>query len=113
MALSALSSSSSEPPASSTTGTSLQNPSFAALAEAVGARGIRLEDPAAVDAGVAEALATDGPVLIDAVVNRLELAMPPKITASLAAGFTLFMVKALLGGKGDEVVELARTNLWR
>jgi pyruvate dehydrogenase (quinone) len=95
------------------TGTSLQNPSFAALAQATGARGIRLEDPADIDAGVAEALATDGPVLIDAVVNRMELAMPPKITAAMAKGFTLFMVKALLSGKADEVVELARTNLWR
>jgi thiamine pyrophosphate-dependent acetolactate synthase large subunit-like protein len=95
------------------TGTSLKNPNFALLAEAAGARGIRLEDPAQVDAGVAEALATNGPVLIDAVVNRLELSMPPKITAALAEGFTLFMVKALLGGRADEVVELARTNLWR
>jgi pyruvate dehydrogenase (quinone) len=94
-------------------GTSLENPSFAELARAAGVRGIRLEDPADVDAGVAEALAADGPVLIDAVVNRLELAMPPKITTALAAGFTLFMVKALLDGKAEEVVELARTNLWR
>jgi pyruvate dehydrogenase (quinone) len=95
------------------TDTALQNPNFAAVARAAGVRGIRLEDPADVEAGVAQALATDGPVLIDAVVNRNELAMPPKITAALASGFTLFMVKALLSGKADEVVELARTNLWR
>jgi pyruvate dehydrogenase (quinone) len=56
---------------------------------------------------------TSLPVLIDAVVNRMELAMPPKITAAMAKGFTLFMVKALLSGKADEVVEIARTNLWR
>jgi pyruvate dehydrogenase (quinone) len=95
------------------TGTALQNPNFAAIAQAAGVRGIRLEDPVDVDAGVTQALATDGPVLIDAVVNRSELAMPPKVTAALASGFTLFMVKALLNGKADEVVELARTNLWR
>ena len=28
-------------------------------------------------------------------------------------GFTLYMVKAILSSKGDEVIDLARTNLWR
>jgi pyruvate dehydrogenase (quinone) len=31
----------------------------------------------------------------------------------MAKGFTLYMVKAILSGKGDEVTDLARTNLWR
>ena len=94
-------------------GTELQNPNFAAMAEAVGIRGIRIEDPADVEAGIAAALAHDGPVLVDAVVNRLELAMPPSITAEMAKGFTLYMVKAVLSGRADEVIDLARTNLWR
>jgi pyruvate dehydrogenase (quinone) len=83
------------------------------MAEAVGIRGIRLEDPGEVNDGVAVALAHDGPVLVDAVVNRMELAMPPSITVEMAKGFTLFMVKAVLSGRGDEVVDLAKTNLWR
>ena len=58
-------------------GTEFKNPNFAAMAEAVGVRGIRLEDPADVDEGIAAALAHNGPVLVDAVVNRTELAMPP------------------------------------
>jgi pyruvate dehydrogenase (quinone) len=95
------------------TGTDLQNPNFAAMAEAAGIRGIRLEDPADVKDGIAAALAHDGPVLIDAVVNRTELAMPPAITTEMAKGFTLYMVKAVLSGRGDEVIDLARTNLWR
>ena len=94
-------------------GTELRNPNFAAMAEAVGIRGIRLEDPAEVDDGVAAALAHEGPVLIDAVVNRTELAMPPSITLEMAKGFTLYMVKAVINGRGDEVVDLARSNLWR
>jgi pyruvate dehydrogenase (quinone) len=94
-------------------GTELQNPNFAAMAEAVGMRGIRLEDPAEVDEGISAALAHDGPVLVDAVVNRTELAMPPSITLEMAKGFTLYMVKALISGRGDEVLDLARTNLWR
>jgi len=94
-------------------GTELKNPDFAAMAEAIGIRGIRLEDPAEVNVGIAAALAHDGPVLIDAVVNRTELAMPPSVTAEMAKGFSLYMVKAILNGRTDEVIDLARTNLWR
>jgi pyruvate dehydrogenase (quinone) len=94
-------------------GTELKNPNFAAMAEAVGIHGIRLEDPADVEPGIAAALAHDGPVLIDAVVNRQELAIPPKITLEMAKGFTLYMVKAVMSGRADEVLDLAVTNLWR
>jgi pyruvate dehydrogenase (quinone) len=52
-------------------------------------------------------------VLIDAVVNRMELAMPPKVTAEMAKGLTLYVLKAVLNGRGDEIVELARSNLQR
>ena len=91
----------------------LENPSFAAIAEAAGIRGIRIEDPGDVERGIGDALSHDGPVLVDAVVNRQELVMPPKITAEMAKGFTLFMVKAVLSGRSDEVLDLAKTNLWR
>jgi len=94
-------------------GTDFKNPNFAAMAEAVGIRGIRLERPAEVEDGIAAALAHDGPVLIDAVVNRQELAMPPAVTIEMAKGFSLFMVKAVMSGRGDELIDLARTNLWR
>ena len=94
-------------------GTDLQNPNFAAMAEAAGIHGIRLEDPAEVDDGIAAALKHDGPVLVDAVVNRQELVMPPAITAEMARGFTLYMVKAILSGRADEIIDLARSNLWR
>jgi pyruvate dehydrogenase (quinone) len=94
-------------------GTELSNPNFAAMAEAVGIRGIRLEDPSEVDDGIATALAHDGPVLIDAVVNRTELAMPPSVTVEMAKGFSLYMVRAIMNGRGDEIVDLAKTNLWR
>jgi len=94
-------------------GTELQNPNFAAMAEAVGIRGIRLEDPAEVNDGIAAALAHNGPVLVDAVVNRSELAMPPSITLEMAKGFTLYMMKAVINGRADEIVDLAKTNLWR
>jgi len=94
-------------------GTEFRNPNFAAMAEAAGVRGIRLEDPGEVEAGIAAALAHNGPVLVDAVVNRTELAMPPAVTLEMAKGFTLYMVRAVMSGRGDELIDLARTNLWR
>jgi pyruvate dehydrogenase (quinone) len=94
-------------------GTDFKNPNFAAMAEAVGVRGIRLEDPGEVEAGITAALNQNGPVLIDAVVNRTELAMPPAVSLEMAKGFTLYMVKAVMSGRGDELIDLARTNLWR
>ena len=94
-------------------GTGFKNPNFAAMAEAAGIKGIRLEDPSEVGDGIATALAHDGPVLVDAVVNRTELAMPPAVTLEMAKGFTLYMVKAVMSGKGDEIIDLARSNLWR
>ncbi len=95
------------------TGTELENPNFANMAKQVGIRAIRLEDAGELEEGIAESLALDGPVLVDVVVNRTELAMPPSITVEMAKGFTLYMVKAILSGRGDEVIDLARTNLWR
>jgi pyruvate dehydrogenase (quinone) len=94
-------------------GTGLENPNFAAMAEAAGVKGIRIEHPRDVEAGIAAALAHDGPVLVDALVNRSELAMPPAVTTEMAKGFTLYMVRAVMSGRGDELIDLARTNLWR
>jgi pyruvate dehydrogenase (quinone) len=93
-------------------GTDLTNPDFAAMARAMGIRGIRLTNPAEVEDGIADAFAHNGPVLVDALVNRAELAMPPSITVEMAKGFSLYMVKAILSGHADEIVDLAKTNLW-
>ncbi len=95
------------------TGTELENPNFAAMAEAVGIKGVRIEDPSEVESKLAEALAHPGPVVVDAVVTRMELAMPPKISVEMAKGFTLYMMRAVLNGRTDEIVDLALTNLRR
>jgi pyruvate dehydrogenase (quinone) len=94
-------------------GTEFKNPNFAAMANAAGIRGIRLEDASEVETGIAAALNHNGPVLVDALVNRTELAMPPAVSLEMAKGFTLYMVRAVMSGRGDELIELARTNLWR
>jgi pyruvate dehydrogenase (quinone) len=93
-------------------GTRFKNPNFAAMAEAAGVRGIRLEDPGDVDEAIAAALAHDGPVLVDAVVSRMVLPLPPAVTSEMAKGFTLYMVKAVFNGRANDLVDLARTNLW-
>ena len=95
------------------TGTELKNPNAAAMAEAVGVRGIRLERPEDVETGVAEALKHDGPVLVDAVVNRMELAMPPKVMVEMAKGFSLYMLKAVMNGRATDIVDLASSNVLR
>ncbi|WP_029625527.1 ubiquinone-dependent pyruvate dehydrogenase [Sphingomonas sp. PAMC 26605] len=94
-------------------GTGFDATNFAMIAEAAGIKGIRIEDPEDLEQGIADALAHDGPVVIDAVVERMELAMPPKVTAEMAKGFTLYMLKAVLSGRGNEVLELAKANLLR
>jgi pyruvate dehydrogenase (quinone) len=94
-------------------GTTLDNPDFSKMAEAIGIRGFRVEDPSEVPVAVQAALTHEGPALIDAVVNRQELSMPPKIQLEQAKGFSLYMLKATLSGKGDEILDLAKTNLWR
>src|SRR6266404_216681 len=93
-------------------GTKFKNPNFAAMAEAVGARGIRIEDPGDVESGIAAALAHNGPVLVDAVVSRMVLPIPPGITVEMAKGFSLYMAKAVMSGRGDDLVDLAKANLW-
>jgi pyruvate dehydrogenase (quinone) len=94
-------------------GTDLENPNFAVMAKAIDICGIRVEHPSDLERGIKETLAHDGPVLLDVVTAKQELAMPPKIQLEQAKGFSLYMLKAIINGRGDELVELAQTNLRR
>ena len=95
------------------TGTGLKNPDFAAMANAMGIKGIRVEQSADIEPALKQAFAHPGPVLVDVLTAKQELVMPPKIQLEQAKGFSLFMLKAIMNGRGDEVVELAETNLFR
>ena len=90
------------------TGTGLENPNFADVAQAMGIEGIRVEDPADLENAVKRAFAHNGPVVLDVVVNRQELSLPPSIKLEQAQGFTLWMLKAVLNGQGNDIVELAK-----
>jgi pyruvate dehydrogenase (quinone) len=94
-------------------GTDLHNPNFAKMAEAAGILGLRAETPDQVRPMIEQMLRHDGPVLLEAIVSRQELSMPPTITVDQIKGFSLFMIKAVLDGRGNEIIDLAKVNLRR
>ena len=94
-------------------GTELVNPDFVALAQSADVFGVRVEDPADLKEAVTAAFEHSGPALVDAVVNRTELSMPPTIKLDQAVGFNLWALKAVLNGRGDEVIDLAVSYLIR
>ncbi|HEY1418085.1 MAG TPA: thiamine pyrophosphate-dependent enzyme, partial [Myxococcaceae bacterium] len=93
--------------------TDLKNPSFAKIAEGSGVLGLTAERPDQVRPMLIQALAHDGPALVEVLVNRQELSLPPSISLEQVKGFGLFALKAVLSGRGDELVDLAKVNLFR
>lgn len=89
----------------------LATTNFAAIAQGAGIFSIRVENAEDIPQALSSAFAHPGPVLIDVVTARHELVMPPKIAREQAKGFSLYMLRAVLSGRGDEVIELAKTNL--
>ena len=93
--------------------TELDNPSFAEIAKAAGLLGLRAETPEQVPQMFKKMLKYDGPALLEVVTNRQELMLPPTISQEQVRGFGLFMLKAIMNGRGDEVIDLAKSNLFR
>jgi pyruvate dehydrogenase (quinone) len=94
-------------------GTDLKNGSFSKIAEGAGMLGLTAERPEQIRPMLTQALEYKGPALVEVLVNQQDLAMPPTITAEQVKGFSLFALKAVFSGRGDELVDLARTNLFR
>jgi pyruvate dehydrogenase (quinone) len=95
------------------TGTNLDNPSFAEIAKSIGIYGTRIENPADLEAGITEAFDQKGPALVEVLTDPLELVMPPTITLEQAKGFSVWMMKAVLNGRGNELIDLAQSVLDR
>ena len=93
--------------------TDLENPDFSKLAEAVGILGLKAENPEQVRPMLLQGLEHDGPALVEVMVDRQELSMPPTITVEQVKGFGLYMIKAVLDGRGRSLLDLAKTNLLR
>ena len=91
----------------------LKNPDFAAMANAMGIFALRVERPQQLEQALREALAHDGPALVDVVSARQELVMPPTTTFEEAKHFGLFTLKAVMDGRFRELIDLAKTNLTR
>ncbi len=94
-------------------GTGLHNPDFAAVAEAIGIFGRRVEQPGDLEQALADAFAHEGPALVDVVIARQELSIPPAISAEQAKGFTLYAIRTILAGRADELLDLVTTNVAR
>ena len=82
-------------------GTVLDNPDFAAVAEAMGITGIRVTDPADVEGAVRRALGSPGPVLLDVLTNPDEIAVPAKPTVEQGWGFAVAKVKEIVRSHGE------------
>jgi pyruvate dehydrogenase (quinone) len=94
-------------------GTDLHNPSFAAVAQAMGMFGRRVEQPADLEQALTDAFAYHGPAVIDVVTARQELSIPPAITLEQAKGFSLYAIRTILAGRADELLDLVTTNVAR
>jgi len=94
-------------------GTDLINPNFADVAQAMGILGRRVEQPSDLQQALADAFAYDGPAVVDVVTARQELSIPPAITVEQAKGFSLYAIRTILAGRGDELLDLITTNVAR
>lgn len=93
-------------------GVNFKNPNFARVAEAMGAKGIRLEEPGDVKDALTEALAyKDGPVVVDAVVDPYALSLPSHVPFHTAEGYTLSLAKQVLAGRFDDVIKTIERNV--
>ena len=94
------------------TGTDLKNPDFAAVARAAGVHAVRVEDPTELERGIEAVLRHPGPALLDVVINPQELSIPPKIEAAQVMGMSLWAAKAVMNGRGDELIDVTVSNFF-
>jgi pyruvate dehydrogenase (quinone) len=94
-------------------GTELTDPDFAAVAQALGMHGQRVERPDDLASALHAAFDHDGCALVDVMTARQELSLPPTITLEQIKGFTLYATRSVLSGRGDELIDLVKTNVTR
>ena len=92
-------------------GVDLKPTNFAKMAEALGIRGIRVENGDDLKESIKTALRHRGPLLLDIVTDPNALAFPPRINAKEVAGYGLFLVKQTLHGKLFESIDDLKGSL--
>lgn len=92
-------------------GTTNRNPDFAAIAQAAGAYGVRVEKPKQLAGALKDAFRHKGPALVDVVTDPNALSIPPKISSEMVSGFALSAGKIVLDGGVGRMVQMARSNL--
>ncbi|MDR6945209.1 thiamine pyrophosphate-dependent enzyme [Mucilaginibacter pocheonensis] len=90
--------------------TDMYNPDFGQVAQAMGMKGINVKYPENVKEAIAEALAFDGPALVNIFTDPNALAMPPKIEFEQVKGMAVSMTKLMLNGHMDEVLDTVKSN---
>lgn len=90
--------------------TDMVNPDFALVAEAMGMKGLTINDPDYLESTLKEAFLFNGPVLVNVMTDPNALAMPPKVELKMMKGMALSMTKLMLGGKFEEVLDTVKSN---
>src|SRR6187402_118559 len=93
-------------------GVDFKNPDFARVAEAMGARGIRVEQPENVRDALIEALNhKSGPTVVDVVVDPYALSLPAHVPLHTMKGYTLSIAKQVWQGRLDDVIKTMERNI--
>ena len=77
-------------------GVDLYNPDFAKLAEAIGIKGITVEDPSDLPSAIKEMKESEEPFVLNAIVDPNERPMPPKLTFTQAKNYVLSIFREKL-----------------
>ena len=94
-------------------GTELHNPDFTAMARGIGLEARKVTDAEDLDESLRFLLDHDGPALLEVVTARQELSIPPAVSLEQAKGFTLYAIRTILSGRGEELLDLVTTNVAR
>ena len=84
---------------------------FADIAAGMGIKSIRVEKPKEVRKAVREALAYDGPVLVEFVTDPNALSIPPTLSIDQLLGFSKAAARTVFDGGVGHMVDMAASNL--
>ena len=91
--------------------TQMFNPDFAAVARAMGMKAYAVSHPDELEDTMKRALEEEGPVLVSVMTDENALAMPPKIEFEQMKGYAESMIKLVMAGRIDDVLDTAKSNL--